>query len=197
MKDISSRLFAVLCICFALSACSANYAENVESERAKKDKEMLGEDSPIPSWEKENFVGLSYYPIDQTYRVVANIERIPVGQYFPVRMTDGSEEQYQKFGYAVFELLGKEHRLLLLKNPRERNQLFLAYTDLTNGKESYGGGRYLDLDYNNSGKIPIDFNRAYNPYCAYSAQYACPIPPAENHLNIPVPAGEKLFETES
>ncbi|MEL6534386.1 MAG: DUF1684 domain-containing protein [Bacteroidota bacterium] len=197
MKDISNRLFLLLGSWVVFTACSANYAEILEKERAQKDEEMQNEDSPIPSWEQEKFTGLSYYPIDETYRVVATIERIPVGQYFTVSMTDGSREQYQKFGYAVFDLLGKEHRLLLLKNPRERNQLFLAFTDLSNGKESYGGGRYLDLEYNNSGKIPIDFNRSYNPFCAYSGQYACPIPPAENHLNIPVPAGEKLFESAS
>lgn len=177
------------------SACNADYADKIERERIARNDEMTLEDSPLPTWEKEHFEGLEFYPIDETYRVVASIERLPVGQFFPLNMTDGSTQQYQKYGYAIFELLGSEHQLLLLRNTRERNNLFLAFTDLTNGKDSYGGGRYLDLEYNNTGRLQIDFNKAYNPYCAFSAQYVCPVPPSENHMDIPIPAGEKTYQS--
>ena len=195
MKATYKRIGFAALLSIALFQCSGDYETEVQIHRDTKNDEMREEDSPIPSYDLENFEGLSYYPIDETYRVVADLERIPVGQYFQVRLTDGSSEQYQKFGYAVFSLLGKEHRLLLLKNPRERNQLFLAFTDLTNSEGSYGGGRYLDMEYNNSGKIPLDFNLVYNPFCAYSGQFVCPVPPQENHLDIPIPAGEKDYQS--
>lgn len=187
----------LLALVFSLSACSMDYESEVLNERSEKDDWMVNDDeSPLPSWDREHFDGLTYYPVDETYRVMSRIERLPVGQYYRLKMTDGTEEQYQKYGYAVFDLLGKEHRLLLLKNPRERTTLFLAFGDLTNGKGSYGGGRYLDLENNNTGRLELDFNKAYSPYCAYSGQFVCPVPPPENQMDIPIPAGEKTYGAE-
>lgn len=197
MKAYSVNTLLGLGLAGWLAACSPSYEKKIEADRQSRNEFMRGEESPLPSLEMQLFEGLDFYPINETYRVIANVERLPVGQYYRLPLTDGGSDQYVKFGFAVFELLGSEHQLLLLRNPRERSQLFLAFTDLTNGDGSYGGGRYLDLEYNNSGKLVIDFNQAYNPFCAYSGQYVCPVPPQENHLEIPVPAGEKTYQSHS
>jgi len=110
--------------------------------------------------------------------------------------TDGSSELFVRYAYASFQLGGRQNRLLLLKSNEQakEDELFLAFTDKTNGFKTYGGGRYLDLEWKgDKDKITIDFNFAYNPFCAYNANYSCPLPPTQNHLEIAIRAGEKEF----
>jgi uncharacterized protein (DUF1684 family) len=111
-------------------------------------------------------------------------------------MTGGEAEYFIKYGYATFKLKDKSHKLLLLlqlNNEDEKDKLFLPFTDKTNGFETYGGGRYLDLDLEKDDQLIIDFNFAYNPFCAYNDNYTCPVPPAENQLDIEIKAGEKEY----
>jgi uncharacterized protein (DUF1684 family) len=116
--------------------------------------------------------------------------------------TSGTKaKQYYRFGYITFKLTDSVFKLTvyqgadLMQTVLYKNHLFLPFTDITSGEESYGTGRYLDLEITDivNNNVVLDFNKAYNPYCAYSDRYNCPIPPRENHLNIAILAGEKIF----
>jgi uncharacterized protein (DUF1684 family) len=152
-------------------------------------------DSPLPADQRESFRGLSYFPADPEYRVRARLIPIDGPGEIVVPASDGSLRRYLRYAWAEFELQGGSHRLLLLKDRESRvsNRLFLAFRDQTSGKETYGGGRYLDLFQQKEGEIIIDFNLAYNPYCVYDFAYSCPLPPEENRLAVPIRAGEKDY----
>lgn len=169
----------------------AIYRAELQTQRAKKDGYMrTNADSPIP--DKANFKGLSYFDADPAYRVLAKLEPFPDGQAekLVVKLTDGSEEIYEKYAHATFTLNDKSCRLLVLKF---QQSLTVLFQDATSGKETYGGGRYLDIDPNavTNNQVVIDFNTAYSPYCAYNPTYACPLPPPENKLPVAVKAGER------
>ena len=108
-----------------------------------------------------------------------------------IAYTDSTSDKYEKIGYANFKLSGKDHKLLLLKN---EGLVSVLFKDETNGKETYGGGRYMDypVEKIKNNTIILDFNEAYSPYCAYQPNYACPVPPKENTLHIPIWAGEQM-----
>ena len=152
-------------------------------------------DSPFPAEQRSTFQGLGYFPTDPAYRVNARLTLIEGEKEVLVTTSDDTVRRYLRYAWAEFDLQGTRQRLLLLKDREDRvsNRLFLAFRDRTNGKESYGGGRYIDLFQQGQGEITIDFNLAYNPYCVYNYAYSCPLPPEENHLEVPVPAGEKMY----
>ncbi|MFD2569715.1 DUF1684 domain-containing protein [Spirosoma soli] len=166
------------------------YRQQVGDERKKKN-EFFRTSAESPITDKANFKGLIYFAPDPAYRVVARLEPFAdKTQKLVVRMSDGSEEVYDKYAHAVFSLNGEACRLLVVKLQDTYSVLF---RDATSNKETYGGGRYLELD---PAKLTdnhavVDFNAAYNPYCAYNPTYACPIPPAENTLPIAIRAGER------
>lgn len=166
------------------------YRQELLTKRAEKDSKFRsGSDSPIT--DKTQFKGLMYFAPDPAYRVTARLEPFAdKTQKLVVSMSDGSEEVYEKFAHAVFRLNGETCRLLIVKVDETYSILF---RDLTSGKETYGGGRYLELDPKEmaSTQAVLDFNTAYNPYCAYNPGYACPLPPAENKLPVAVRAGEQ------
>ncbi|GAB3971781.1 DUF1684 domain-containing protein [Spirosoma terrae] len=166
------------------------YNQQLSEERKKKDDSFkTGADSPLT--DKANFKGLSYFPADPSYRVIARLEPFAdKTQKLVVRMSDGSEEVYDKFAHAVFNLNGETCRLLIVKLADTYSILF---RDATSGKETYGGGRYIELSQAQltANQAILDFNTAYNPYCAYNPTYACPLPPAENKLTVAVNAGER------
>lgn len=171
------------------------YKQQVEAERNEKDKFFrTSADSPIT--DKTKFDGLSYFAPDLSYRLVARLEPFAdKTQKLVVRMSDGSEEVYDKYAHAVFSLNGQACRLLVVKL---QNTYSILFRDATSNKESYGGGRYLELnpDKLKDNHVVLDFNAAYNPYCAYNPTYACPIPPAENTLPIAIKAGERYIAHE-
>jgi uncharacterized protein len=171
----------------------ATYRKSVTVERTKKDTFFrTGTDSPIP--DKAGFRGLIYWLPDPAYRVTARLEPFAdKTQKLVVRLSDGSEEVYEKFAQAVFALNGQACRLLIVK---QHDTYSILFRDATSGHETYGGGRYLDLPPADLSEttVLLDFNAAYNPYCVYNHQYACPLPPAENTLPIPIRAGEKYVE---
>ena len=186
---------AVLAYTFVFTGKRDTYNEELGKFRAEKDGFFKdAPDSPIEN--RTKFATLSYYPPDQSLRILADIRPIKDTMRLKVGRTDGTSEMFVRYAYADFQLGGKRNRLLLLKSNEQakEQQLFLAFTDKTNGFETYGGGRYLDLEWEEGKtKITLDFNFAYNPFCAYNSNYSCPLPPTQNHLEIAVRAGEKEF----
>ncbi len=147
----------------------------------------------------DNFEELDFYPIDLNYRVEATFVRTPNETPFLMKTSTSRLPEYVKYGEAHFSLFGKELQLNLYQSttpsedPEYIDYLFLPFTDLTSGDGSYGGGRFLDAYIPKGDTIVLDFNKAYNPYCAYNTRYSCPIPPSENDLAIRIEAGVKDF----
>lgn len=170
------------------------YEEQLISER-EEDNAFFQSSPKSPIVNKENFTGLIFFAPKPEFNVVAQIERIKPPQPISIVKSGGSRETYYRFAKATFELDGATHEVTLLKTPESRkNHLFLPFTDETSGKSTYGAGRYIDLEYTGNDKISIDFNYAYNPYCAYNDDYLCPIPPLENHIHTEILAGEKKYQ---
>ncbi|MBN3582678.1 DUF1684 domain-containing protein [Algoriphagus aestuarii] len=173
------------------------YIEKVEAERERQFKYIrFNADSPLTEAQKQSFAKLEFYPIDPAYKVKALMVPIENKKVREVPLTDGSKERYIEHSYAEFELGGKSQKLLLLQSMDEsdKRNFFLAFADETSGVETYGGGRYINARQDGKSSITLDFNLAYNPYCAYNPDYACPIPPRENILEIPIPVGEKNYD---
>ncbi|MGC1241772.1 MAG: DUF1684 domain-containing protein [Chryseosolibacter sp.] len=173
------------------------FIKEIEKERKDKDRFMrTSAESPFAS-APEEYKGLNYYPTDMKYRVIANL--IPVEKKKPVVLStnDGKEQRYVEYAYAEFKLDGVANKLLILEIADMgpfRGNLFLAFGDETSASETYGAGRYLDVTKTpGSTTIKLDFNLAYNPYCAYNNSFSCPLPPRENMLSIPIRAGEKVY----
>ncbi|GMQ23320.1 DUF1684 domain-containing protein [Algoriphagus sp. oki45] len=155
------------------------------------------ESSPLPFEKINGFDGLPFFPIDENYRIVAKLEILPASDPFRMRTSDRSMREFDRYALAHFEWEGKEYTLTVYQNsedkfePGREKSLFLPFTDRSNWNQTYGGGRYLDLEIPEGEYLVIDFNKAYNPYCAYSDRYSCPIPPKENDLGFEVLAGVK------
>jgi uncharacterized protein len=173
------------------------YSAKMEEQRRNNNLFMKNaSDSPLTESMKTSFTRLNYFPADLQYKVLAKMTPIDKEKLYIMPMSDGTEEKYIRYAYAEFELMGKKHQLLLLQpwKDKDSKKLFLAFGDLTNGDQTYGGGRYIDLQIRNKNYITIDFNLAYNPSCVFNYKYSCPLPPRENMLDIPVLAGEKMYE---
>jgi uncharacterized protein len=173
-----------------------SYMEAIRQEREERDRFMkTSDDSPFI--DKEAFRGLKYYKPDLKYRVIADLSPIKNKKILSLATSDGKEQRYSEYAYAGFSIDGKRQRLLILEMLEAgpaRSKLFLAFADETSAVETYGAGRYLDLaKVPGASTITLDFNKAYNPYCAYNSAYACPLPPPENLLKIAIPAGEKNY----
>lgn len=175
-------------------------AKRMESEimdlRKRKDSEFrTSPDSPIPLVIKPAFTGLEYYPIDWRYRYEGPVNRYKNPQKIIIIATDGEKRDALKYGYVRFELDDKEIQLQVYKllEAGLEKMLFIPFTDLNAGKETYPAGRYIDLEEKPDGRYLIDFNKAYNPSCAYGGDYSCPVTPKENHLNVAIRAGEKIL----
>lgn len=152
------------------------------------------ESSPFQQY-NEPFKEPSYFPINADYRVNATVERIQKRNMVTLPNSDAGVETYEEFAWLKFTLNGEPQKLLVLRPAGfgALKVLFLAFTDETSADETYGGGRYLDVEIGKSDKVVLDFNLAYNPYCAYTDQYSCALPPRENQLSVAVQAGEKNF----
>lgn len=194
-----------LIILFSLisSTCfGQSYTEQIAKHREAYKADFL-KDSNSPL-RRTDIKHLHFYNADSSYRVFATVNILENQKTFKMPTYAGTTADYIRYANLKFELNGKPLQLTLYKsialsaNPAYKDYLFLPFTDQTNNKETYEGGRYIDLKSTaiNNGKIELDFNKAYNPYCAYSDGYRCPIPPEENDLAIPILAGEKLFTGE-
>ena len=155
--------------------------------------------SPLKEKDLKNFKGLDFFAFDSSYVVNAALIRTPEEKSFKMKTTTDRLPEYIKYGIVTFDLFGKSHSLNIYKNLEDINKegyreyLFLPFLDDTNGFESYGGGRYIDLDIPEGNNLVIDFNSAYNPYCVYDEKYSCPIVPRENYLPLKINVGVKNF----
>ncbi|MFN3760033.1 MAG: DUF1684 domain-containing protein [Algoriphagus aquaeductus] len=173
------------------------YVEKIEKERERQFKFIrFNIESPLTEEQKKDFKSLTFYEINPSYRVKARLVPIESKKVREVPLTDGSREKYIEHSFAEFELGGKTNKLLLLQSIKETDMrnFFLAFADETSGRETYGGGRFLNVRQDGKNSITIDFNLAYNPYCAYNPDYACPLPPKENLMTIAIEAGEKNYD---
>lgn len=155
--------------------------------------------SPLTEKDRKTFRALDFFKFDSTYVVTANFKSTPNQMPFEMATTTDRKPMYIKYGELSFVLNGKDCKLNIYQNlelvKREgyENHLFLPFIDETNGEESYGGGRYLDTSTPEGDTMVLNFNEAYNPYCAYSPRYSCPIVPLENSLDVRVEAGVKAY----
>lgn len=155
--------------------------------------------SPLNKEDLNHFKGLDFFPINEKYIVEATFVRTKKEKPFGMKTTTSRTPLYKKYGELRFSIDGKEFKLNvyqnidLIKKPGYDDYLFLPFSDLTCGKESYIGGRYVDVRIQKGTIWTIDFNKAYNPYCAYNYEYSCPIVPLENDLDIEILAGVKKF----
>jgi len=197
-KISSGALLIVLLVLSLHSSGQGHKAQVAEWQKKYMDDFLSDASSPL---KKDDLQYLRFYDADSTYRVTAKEELLSNEQSFIMPVFVGTGRQYVRYAILKFTLKGQPMQLTVYRNialsamPQYKDYLFLPFTDETNGTETYGGGRYIDLrdgDFK-SNEIEIDFNKSYNPYCAFSGGYACPKPPEENHLQIAVKAGEKLF----
>ncbi|TGE23415.1 DUF1684 domain-containing protein [Hymenobacter metallicola] len=176
------------------------FATGIQKARTEKNNSFRrAKDSPLNAEQRDHFDSLRYYAPDKGFRVTAKLERFANPDTMAMALTDGKADKYLRWGKASFMLNQRPQQLVLfLKVNDDKPELFVPFTDKTNGFDTYGGGRYLDvaLPAEQDKEIVLDFNAAYNPFCAYNNEYACPVPPADNRLAVPVPAGEKSFPEE-
>ncbi|PRY13707.1 hypothetical protein CLV24_10577 [Pontibacter ummariensis] len=174
-----------------------NYLKPLLQERKDKDLSFRSRaNSPFTDEGRRAFTNLTYYEPDLDYRVQAKVEPPAQQDTLLITLTNGSYEPYLRYGIATFEIEGQPQQLTLYKKlSGDEGKLFVPFTDKTNGFETYGGGRYLDVPYEEGDKtVVLDFNRAYSPFCAFNPEYVCPVPPKDNRLSIAIPAGEKTYE---
>lgn len=168
-------------------------ASELEQFRREKD-EFYGHDrrSPLTPDQQRGFIGLSYFPENGALVIEAKIDRSVQPGVVHMETTKGEEQSFRRFGVVRFEVDGQPAQVSLYVSERAPDALFLPFRDSTSGKQSYGAGRYLDL-HAQGDDVVVDFNYAYNPNCAYSPDWNCPLPPAENWLKVPILAGEMKF----
>ncbi|MBT8394102.1 MAG: DUF1684 domain-containing protein [Bacteroidia bacterium] len=156
--------------------------------------------SPLKEKDRKSFKGLDFYKFDSTYVVTCKLTRTPNEKSFKMKTTTDRLPNYKKYGILDFSLEGNVHKLSiyqnldLLEKEEYKDYLFLPFLDNTNGEGSYSGGRYVESSIPEGDSIIIDFNTAYNPYCAYNDKYSCPIVPRENYLDAYIKAGVKDFK---
>ena len=194
LRNLLAVLLAVPMI--ACTVADAPNAVDVATWRAEKDRFMRSADSPVPQEQRRDFPPLEYFPVDPSYNVPASLAVAPGKDILELSTSGGLRRKMRKIGTLQFTL--KEQPLTLTAfvdaETNDVRRLFVPFGDLTNGNETYPGGRYLDLERTATGFYTVDFNRAYNPFCVFNTTYDCPYPPRENRLKVPVRAGEKLHK---
>lgn len=161
-----------------------------ELRREKDDYFRHAHDSPLSVEQRASFKGLRYLPEDAAYRFTVTLDPAAAGAVEEVEMSDGSTNHLQRAGTVRFAVAGERVGLVAYEQGEE---LFIPFRDATSGKETYGAGRYVEAEPLGDGRFELDFNRAYNPYCAYNDAWRCPLPPTANWLAVPIRAGELTF----
>lgn len=200
IKKLAIAAAVIGIVWYSLSAAKPNtgaYLAQLNQFRRGKNRAFRQSDaSPLPLAQRARFDSLKYYPGDPAFVPHADVVRSEKPDTTLIQMSDNKAEKYLNWGLAKFTVNDSPQQLrLYLKAIGTDTTLFVPFTDLTNGHDTYGGGRYLDVPVpkRSETEITLDFNRAYNPYCAYNNGYSCPVPPAANRLTVPIPAGEKSF----
>lgn len=188
---------------FLFFACSFSYAQSDSTVIKEINNFQLdlnhsyqdSTESPLLKEDLVDFESLNFYPIHLSYRVVALLKKDTTQPSFEMTTSTSRKPKYKKFGMLEFVLLNKSfsipvyQNIQLMKDSAYVDYLFFPFTDLSNGDDTYGGGRYIDLKIPKSDTLILDFNQCYQPYCAYNHKYSCPIPPIENHLDVEILAG--------
>ncbi len=207
-----------LCLFVSILGCAdkRKYHDTIKSDIVSDNSEMVKEillfqkklneefqnpeTSPLPDRYRKDFEGLDFFKPDTSFRVIASLERTADAIPFMMPTTTDRLSEEVVYGVVNFTLKGKKYslevyqNLELMETAEYEDYLFLPFLDNTNGEETYAGGRYLDLAIPEGNSIVLDFNRAYNPYCAYNKKYSCPIVPKRNFLNTKIIAGVKSFK---
>jgi uncharacterized protein (DUF1684 family) len=208
MKLFVFRQLVISVFLFFAISCSqsqpqdSTYVNSIKEYREKTKKVFIDpEKSPLKPEQRKNFVGLNYYPISEEFVFEAEFIATPDEIPFKMKTTTEREPDYIKKGVlrftyrdSVYSLNAYQQILSPMMAKSIEPYLFVPFIDESSGFESYGGGRYLELAIPTSNTVIVDFNKAYNPYCAYNAAYSCPLPPAENFLAFKVLAGERNFK---
>lgn len=196
------NLFLFLLIALTIASCQSfdDYSAKIETERITKDSSFrIADISPLNAKQIEAFSGLVYFPINEEFLVEARLEPINTEDIIQMKTSTDRLPNYKVYGYVYFLFEGEEHRLTAYQNVDHqedslyRDFLFVPFTDNNSTILTYGGGRYLDFKIPNTNTFYLDFNKAYNPYCAYNHRWSCVIPPQENSLQIAIDAGEKIY----
>lgn len=198
MKFLFSFTFCFYLVLNVLSQDS--HKKEIKEWRNEINQEFKDpEESPLTEKDLKRFKRLKFFPANSKYAVKGSFELTPNEEPFKMATSTDRLPIYVKYGIARFVIDDQKFELSVYQNvdlslkEEYRDYLFVPFTDNTNGESSYGGGRYLDITMPEGNSIEIDFNKAYNPYCAYSGRYSCPVPPRENNLNISIKAGVKAF----
>lgn len=204
MKAVASLSFGLLFSVLGLAQTpDTAYQARIAAHRAHYKQEFLTE--PRSPLRAQDTALLDFYAPNPVWRCKARVERTPEAQPFDMPTYSGRKKQFVQYGLVHFKVAGQARTLAIYQNlglmaqEEYKDHLFLPFKDHTNGDSTYGGGRYLDFkigDIADEGALDLDFNKAYNPWCAFSDGFNCPVPPATNHLELEVPAGEKNFRGE-
>jgi uncharacterized protein len=171
-----------------------SFVAELQRFRTLKDEAMTAAGSPIPSERRTQLLPLAYFPPSVDYRVPAVLRPSTERPTIEMPTSTGQLRTMMRVGRLEFSLKGRQMGLsaFIDAGSRDLSRLFVPFTDLTSGTETYPAGRYMDLDRTPTGLYLIDFNRAYHPYCYYNPVYDCPYPPRENRLQMPIHAGERM-----
>ena len=196
-------LFVFLLLSMGVSAQIkvSELALEIQSWQEEQNKEFSTPNkSPLTKEGLSIFKGLNFYKVNLKFRVDAKFERTPFEPVFGMPTTTTRLPEYKKYGVAFFSINGVEYKLNVYQNQKAKNikgyenHLFIPFIDLTSGNSSYSGGRYIDLLIPKGDVLIIDFNKSYNPYCAYNHKYSCPIPPSENSIDVRIEAGVMAYK---
>ena len=199
---MTQRVLLVVLALVWLSACSSgpsapddgDYADRLAAARIAKDQQFReASDSPVPKEKRDALLPLPYFPVDPAFTVPAALKLSDDRPVFEMPTSTGALRKMQLVGTLEFTFEGERRSLgaFVEDGTQQITNLFVPFADLTTGMDTYAAGRYLDIEPTTTGYYTIDFNRAYNPYCAYNATYECPFPPPSNRLNVAIRAGEK------
>ncbi len=196
------KLWPVFLLAFTLSCAQSKQPVQGETEWQKEMNADFKDasKSPLKDKDRKQFKGLEFFSVDSVYIVKATLKRTPDTKWFKMKTTTNRVSKERVYGVLSFSIKGKSYELnvyqgkdLMVREGYE-DYLFLPFLDDTNGISSYSGGRYIDLRIPEGNTITIDFNKAYNPYCAYNEKYSCPIVPRINYLDTEIKAGVKAFK---
>ncbi|OYT16748.1 MAG: hypothetical protein B7C24_06150 [Bacteroidetes bacterium 4572_77] len=202
---MKNKLIILTTLLLFLASCNYipdSYTTSIQAERTKKDSlyKIIGE-SPLSAMQIDSFTSLDYFLVDKKYMVEAKLSKFTEKEIVQLKTSTDRLPNYLRYGLVTFSIDGINYQLTAFKstdekNPEYNNYLFLPFTDNNSTISTYGGGRYLDFEIPVSENFIIDFNKAYNPYCAYNHKWSCVIPPRENALPIAINAGEKKYITQ-
>ena len=187
------------CVSSAKLVVEMSWKEEIARQRERKEQYFGGDPrSPLPPDEREAFDGLNYYPIDESYRYELSLQEYDEPEPVVVGTSTDGEQEYLAWGEFTFTVDGEDVSLVAYRSDADEDRLWVPFRDATSGEETYGAGRYIDLEPEHhrtaDGEWILDFNEAYNPTCAYSDRYECPLPPTENWLEVAIEAGEKDYD---